>query len=69
MASSTKKALALEHVKDLPGACCRKNEEFIEIHNCVKADYPKELEARINQFTDGGWIEKRSRYANVPPLP
>ena len=29
-------------------------------HNGREVEYPKELEARIKQFTDGGWVEERS---------
>jgi len=32
-------------------------------HTRREAEYPKQLEARIRQFTDGGWSEERS---NVP---
>ena len=34
-------------------------------HNGREAEYPKELDARIKQFTDGGWIEER---ADVSPF-
>jgi hypothetical protein len=34
-------------------------------HNGREAEYPKELDARNKQFTEGGWLEERT---DVQPL-
>lgn len=34
-------------------------------HNGREVDYPKELEARIAQFVEGGWVEEPTV---MPPL-
>jgi hypothetical protein len=52
---------AIEYIVFMDGSLL----DSMLFHNGREKDYPKELEARIKQFTDGGWIEERT---DVPRL-
>ena len=41
--------------------------ESMMFHNGREVDYPTELDARIRQFIDGGWVEERRDDADLPP--
>jgi hypothetical protein len=52
---------AIEYIVFMDGSLL----DSMLFYNGREKDYPKELEARIKQFTDGGWIEERT---DVPRL-
>jgi len=55
---------AIEYLVFIDGALL----ESQLFHHGREAAYPTELDARIKQFTEGGWVEERREAPDVPPL-